>query len=298
MLIPVQTIADPRLDLYRDLKRSSLIRNSGLFIAEGRRVVKRLLHSDFAVQSVLLSQKRVDEFRDHLSGDVPVYVLPENQAAELVGFNFHCGAMACGCRKSDVDLDVILRQSTAGSLLVVCTDVQDSENMGSIVRLSAAFGADAVLTCGRCVDPFSRRALRVSMANALSLPVLTSLNLKSQLRRLRDAHGFQLVATVLDDSAECLEQARGADRLALLFGNEAQGLDPQWIDLCSRRITIPMERATDSLNVSTAAAVFLYHFRRLTPRGASAESDSSCRTDHGPESQPSPRGDAHGFSDI
>ena len=49
-------------------------------------------------------------------------------------------------------------------------------------------------------------------------------------------------------------------RLAILLGNEAQGLDDQWIDLCDRRLTIPMQRGTDSLNVAIAAAVFLYHF--------------------------------------
>jgi tRNA G18 (ribose-2'-O)-methylase SpoU len=273
MLIPIPTIDDPRLDHYRDLKRSSLIRSSGLFIAEGWRVVRRLLRSDFAVHSVLLSQRRAAEFQDELPESVPVYVLPDHQAAELIGYNFHSGALACGYRRSDVDLDAILHRAAARSLLVVCTDVQDAENLGSIVRLSAAFGAEALLTGERCADPFSRRALRVSMANALSLPVLTCRNLVSQLRRLRDEFDFELVATVLDGQAESLEQARGADRLALLFGNEAHGLGPQWVELCSRSITIPMERGTDSLNVSTAAAVFLYHFRRVMAHTPSTESD-------------------------
>ena len=52
------------------------------------------------------------------------------------------------------------------------------------------------------------------------------------------------------------------DRLALLFGNEAQGLDPSTIAACDRRITIPMKMGTDSLNVAVSAGVFLYHFTR------------------------------------
>ena len=274
MLIPLQTIDDPRLDHYRDLKRSTLIRNSGLFIAEGRRVVRRLLHSDFTVRSVLLSQKRVAEFESDLPQSVPVYVLSENLAAELIGYNFHSGALACGCRRSDLELDTIVRRAASPTLFVVCTEVQDAQNVGSIVRLAAAFGADAVLAGERCADPFSRRALRVSMANALSLPVLTCRNLTSDLMRLRDEFHFELVASVLDDRAESLEVADGAERLVLLFGNEAQGLGPEWTQLCSRNVTIPMEHGTNSLNVSTAAAVFLYHFRRVARNEPRRDADA------------------------
>jgi tRNA G18 (ribose-2'-O)-methylase SpoU len=81
------------------------------------------------------------------------------------------------------------------------------------------------------------------------------------LRRLKDVWRFQLVATVLDAAAEPLATARRrSQRIGLVFGNEAQGLSPQVLAECDRRVTIPMRLGTDSLNVAVAAAVFLYHF--------------------------------------
>ena len=60
-------------------------------------------------------------------------------------------------------------------------------------------------------------------------------------------------------TAEPLALAGRPARLALLFGNEANGLGSEWLDLCDRRLTIPMREA-DSLNVAIAAGIFLYHF--------------------------------------
>jgi tRNA G18 (ribose-2'-O)-methylase SpoU len=67
---------------------------------------------------------------------------------------------------------------------------------------------------------------------------------------------------VLDPAAETLTHARRGKRLALLLGSEDRGLGEPWVSVCTRRITLPMSRGTDSLNVAAAAAVFLYHFTR------------------------------------
>ena len=110
--------------------------------------------------------------------------------------------------------------------------------------------------------------------------------LQADLRRLKSEWQVQLVATVVENSdptdvdapvvwtpssersdggvqatelIEPLGQAGRPARLALLFGNEANGLDPEWLELCDRRLTIPMH-AADSLNVAVAAGIFLYHF--------------------------------------
>ena len=80
------------------------------------------------------------------------------------------------------------------------------------------------------------------------------------VRRLRDEWQVELIATVLDDTAEPLAHATKPLRLGLLFGNEADGLDARWLELCDRRLTIPMQEGTDSLNVAIAAGIFLHYF--------------------------------------
>ena len=274
-LIPVQTLDDPRLVVFRDVKAIRHSKWKGRIVAEGARLAKRLLSSDYVVESMLLTEGRVEEFTAWLRPDVPTFVMPQPLAAELIGFNFHCGAMTCALRKPNPSLDDIMARGGKQMTFIVCPDVNDPENIGTLIRLGAAFGVDAMLLGPACADPFSRRVLRVSMGNALTLPILCSRDLEADLQRLKTEWQVQLAATVVENSdptddgvatvrspmgdVETLSHAGRPARLALLFGNEANGLGHEWLEQCDRRLTIPM-RAADSLNVAVAAGIFLHHF--------------------------------------
>jgi tRNA G18 (ribose-2'-O)-methylase SpoU len=99
------------------------------------------------------------------------------------------------------------------------------------------------------------------MGTAFQLPILETPDLAGVLQSLRREHGCELLATVLDDTATPLAQLRVAPRSVLLFGNEADGLAPEWISLCDHRVTIPMSPGADSLNVTVAAGIFLHWLR-------------------------------------
>lgn len=299
-LIPIQTLDDPRLTVFRDVKATRHSRWKGRFVAEGARLVKRLLSSDFVVESLMLIEGRVEEFSTWLRPEIPTFVMPQTLAAELVGYNFHCGAMACALRKPSPSLDDIMARGGERMTFVVCPDVNDPENIGTLIRLGAAFGIDAMLLGPACADPFSRRVLRVSMGNALTLPIVCSRDLSADLRRLKSEWQVQLAATVVEQNdptdadgtvvwtppsersdggvhaTEPLDQAGRPTRLALLFGNEANGLGSEWLELCDRRLTIPMHGA-DSLNVAIAAGIFLHHFTS-SARVASVSEPSVSRT--------------------
>ncbi|MFO1023520.1 MAG: RNA methyltransferase [Planctomycetales bacterium] len=260
-LIHLTDLTDPRLEVYRNLKDTNLTRWKGLFVAEGEKLVRRLLDSDYEPVSILAGETYVDRLRDILPPDLPVYVIPTRAIDDLVGFQFHRGLLACGRRKSPLVLDDILPPENTPWTCVVCPDVTDPENLGAIIRISAAFGVHAVLLGPRCGDPFSRRILRVSMGTTFKLPIVQSADLPSDLKRLQAA-GVQLAATILDPLASPLHDYRRPRQLALMFGNEGDGLPPEIIATADVKITIPMQNGTDSLNVSVAAGVFLYHCTR------------------------------------
>ncbi|MBI2477579.1 MAG: RNA methyltransferase [Planctomycetia bacterium] len=113
----------------------------------------------------------------------------------------------------------------------------------------------------QCSDPFSRRVLRVSMGATLKLPLIESDDVGADLHLLRNDFQFERLATVLKD-AEVLERSRRTDRIALLIGNEAHGLPDEISHACERRVTIPMQLGTDSLNAAVAAGIMLHHFTR------------------------------------
>ena len=261
-VVRINCLDDPRVAPYRNLKDHELDRQGRLFIAEGEYVVARLLASDFPVESVFLSDKRVAEIAPQVPPGVPVYAASADVMNGVLGMKFHSGVMACGRRKPRMTIDDVVPKDRQRLTLVICPDVSNVENIGSIVRISAAFGADALVLGERCHDPFWRQAVRVSMGTVFRLPLAQSDDLLRDLARLKAEWGVELAATVLDVDAELLEHATRGPKLGLLFGGEAQGLEPPYVGACDRRVTIPMRMGTDSLNVSVAAGIFLYHFTK------------------------------------
>jgi len=259
-LIEISDLDDPRLDVYRHIKKTNLTRWSAQFIAEGKKLTIRLLESEFDVASVLTSDKHVDLLKPHLRNGVPAFVVPHQLAQMLVGQTFHAGMLGCGIRKIPPTLEELM-QIERRHLIAVCCGVENLENMGGIIRAAAGFGATALLLGPGCCDAFSRRALRVSMGSALNIPIIEAgEELSSMLITLRDQHRFNLIASILDDNALRLRDCPTEGNVAVLLGNEDAGLDAKWLDLCSHRVTIPMHSRTDSLNVAVAAAVFMHHF--------------------------------------
>lgn len=251
---------DPRLEPYRHLKRTNLTRWSGLFVAEGEKVVERLLASRFTTASVLVSERRRD-FLARVPAGVTAFVLPEADCTRLTGYEFHQGVLACGVRRPSPSLGEAL-PATGRVTAAVAPRMTDPDNLGTLLRLAAAFGIDAAVLGPGSADPFSRRTLRVSMGAAFAVPVIEAVDLLAAVGELK-AGGAEVVATVLDPDAEPLAAAGRPDRVALLFGNEAHGLSPAEVAACDRRVTIPMAPSADSLNVAAAAAIFLHHFTRV-----------------------------------
>lgn len=261
--IPIDTLDDPRIACYRNLKDRELARLDGRFVAEGELVVRRLLVSDFPTESVLAFDRLAEELGPLLPGGVPLFVAPAAVLDQIIGYRFHAGALAVGRRKPSPRLEDLAAAWQGPATLVVLPELISTENLGAILRISAAFGVSGVILGPRCCDAFYRQAVRVSMGAVFSIPLVRSVDLAADLAMLHDRWGVERLATVLDDSAEPLHAAGRPQRIALLLGNEAQGLSAEEIALCDRRVTIPMKLGTDSLNVSVAAGVFLYHFTYL-----------------------------------
>jgi tRNA G18 (ribose-2'-O)-methylase SpoU len=192
----------------------------------------------------------------------PLYVVADELVNRIVGFKFHSGVIACGIRKPAGSLESVLAPAGRRSMVVVCPDLISHENLGSIIRIAAAFGAAGLLLGPRCCDPFYRFSIRVSMGTVFSLPMARSLDLLGDLDRLATEFGYERVASVLSADAEPLGAAGLGERIALLLGNEAQGLDEETIAHCDRRVTLPMRQGVDSLNVAVAAGIFLYELTK------------------------------------
>jgi tRNA G18 (ribose-2'-O)-methylase SpoU len=262
--MPVDAITDlldPRLDPFRDLKATNLTRRSESLIAEGDKLVHRLIQSGLEVRSLLLSERYVDVFSPLVGGQTRLLVVADSLVEQIVGFNFHRGVLACANRPSNADPMSLCRQA-GGARLVVAPEIHNPENLGAILRLAAAFGVNGVILGPGSCDPYSRRVLRVSMGAAFKVPISQPSDLSAEIERLRKILGLQVWATETSANAVPFDAIPCPEKLALVLGCEGHGLPEEWLARADRQITIPMRPGTDSLNVATAAGILLYYLSR------------------------------------
>ena len=271
----IESIDDSRLAPFWNLKERTL-RGESIFMAEGALVVERLLRSPYAVDSVLTTRKETggESCLELVPEDVPIYYIDERAAAnKLLGFEFHQGILALGRRVALPTLtqgferffEIECRRSDKHAW-VVLPDATKPDNLGLAFRCAAALGAEAVVLGERCCDPFSRRALRVSMGGVLQVPIYRVANLIEEIKGVRERWNIPFYATVLDSEARSLydfPHIKGRRSLAaFVFGNEYTGLTPEQVQVCDRKLIIPMRPDVDSLNLGVSVGIFLYEFNR------------------------------------
>ncbi len=282
--IRIATVDDPHLDDFRVVSDPALMRDRGLFVAEGRLAVERLLASRFRTRALLVIDNALEGLEPALTArgdrrEVDVYVADSAQLRLLTGFRFHRGCLALGERPSSGSEDAELTPPEPGRPLVVLDGVSDPDNVGSIFRNAAAFGAAGVVLSPTCADPLYRKAIRTSMGTTLQLPFRVAAEWPGILERIRAA-GACVVALTPREPATEIETfvRRGCEAgVALLLGNEGDGVSRAALDLCDERVRIDIEPAVDSLNVANASAIALQRVRAVTPPEAVPRDGGSSR---------------------
>jgi tRNA G18 (ribose-2'-O)-methylase SpoU len=266
--VPLDDPDDPRLADYVNLRgpefRRVWERQRGLFVAEGEKVVARLLAAEgWSVRSVLIAADRLSRTIERLPPiSSPVLVASQAVIDRVTGFNLHRGVLAAADRPAPRAWPDLLPCS--GGRLVVTEDLNDQENLGALVRTSAALGADGLLLSPGTCDPLYRRTVRVSMGAVFGLPFATLAPWPDGLSQLAE-RGWEVVAMTpavdADDLGDLAVTLRRQPRLAVLVGSEGPGLSQRALALAGRRARIPMRAGIDSLNVVVAAAISLNALR-------------------------------------
>ena len=153
-----------------------------------------------------------------------------------------------------------IMNNVKNGLVLVTVGVQNPGNVGSIIRTAEAGGANAVIVTEGTADPFGWKALRGAMGSSFRLPVATTTDLNKLLSAAKQ-HGAKVVAAV-PRGGTGLYDADLTAPIFLLVGQEGAGLEQKiGIDI-DLRLSVPMRRGVESLNVSTAAALIIYEARR------------------------------------
>lgn len=140
---------------------------------------------------------------------------------------------------------------------VILEDVQDPGNVGTIIRTADAAGYDAIFVTAGCADIYNPKALRAAMGSIFHIPVLKIDCIEKCLKTLK-AESSQLIGSSLKGD-NLQESVRPSGDFALILGNEAHGMSADSENHCDCLLKIPIQGQAESLNVSVAAGILLYH---------------------------------------
>ncbi|MBM4029259.1 MAG: RNA methyltransferase, partial [Planctomycetes bacterium] len=237
-MFTVQTIESfdlPELNPYRTMRQQHEHRQQRIFVAEGEKIVRRLLESELGVVSVLLPRKWVAEFAPLLERrpeHVRVFVAEKALLETLTGFTMYQGLLAVGRAPDAITLETALAANPRPRLFAAVDGLTNAENLGSLVRNCAAFGVQALLVGETCSSPYLRRAVRASMGTVFHLPLVETTDLAAALLEL-ESRGVRVIAAHPHADRRAIADADFAADCCLVFGSEGYGVSPRVLAACA-----------------------------------------------------------------
>ena len=270
-IIEVTNLDHPELVIYTQHSEKQLATiyepKEGLFIAESPKVIERALDAGYEPVSFLAEKGQLKEAEDIFDRieDVPVYIAPDEQLAELTGYHLTRGLWCAMRRRVLPTLEEVCRDARR---IVILEEVVNPTNVGALFRCAAALGMDAVILTGGCSDPLYRRASRVSMGTVFQIPWIMlskkdSVWPEQAMKTLKEM-GFKTAAMALREDSVGIDdpQLNREEKLAIVLGTEGDGLAGDTIADCDYTVMIPMAHGVDSLNVAAAGAVAFWQLGR------------------------------------
>lgn len=258
----------------RALQRRQERKETGMFLVEGRQAVREALRLPGVVDAVFFrwasAMDNIDLFEMARDAGVAYYGVSEQNLATLTDTVTPQGVVAVA-RAIDVPLKTVLGKKPRKedkpkkkhrrkdvSLVVICAQVRDPGNAGTVIRCADAFGADAVILSSDSVEVYNPKVVRASVGSIFHLPIVVGADLAEAIEACRAA-GMQIFATDGAAGTDLTDLDAELDKpTAWVMGNESWGLPVEHLALADHTVAVPIYGQAESLNLATAAAVCLY----------------------------------------
>ena len=227
-----------------------------LFFAEGPKLCLELAKGCMN-KVIYYTEHTAEQYPEILNLSGQQFVVTEPVAEKLAGVPSHQGVFGL----FEIP-EASLEDFKAKGHYLCLEAVQDPGNVGTLIRSAAAFGFDGVVCNTKCASPFGTKALRASMGAAGRIPVVLVADMPQAIQSLREKGVFTAAAALYQSKP--LSQTKGPfeNGVALVIGNEGQGLTEQTIQACDIAVRIPISEQVESLNAAAAGAVLTWHFRK------------------------------------
>ncbi len=245
------------LKLVRFLRRKKGRTDSGLYFAEGARLIGEALVSvPESVRYIIVSENFCEKNTDYINGldrdGKIVYITEDRFFKEICDTETPQGIGAVIEMPKDMRVDY-----SKLSYILILDGVSEPGNMGTIIRTAEAAGIELICLCGGCVDVYNPKVVRSAMGSLFRMKFV-SISPES-IEQLKE-EGFTVVATALYNSVP-LEEAGVSGKRAIVIGSEADGVSKEVIEISDVSVRIDMCGKVESLNAAVAAGIAMYAFK-------------------------------------
>lgn len=219
---------------------------SGKFLLEGYKAIKEAFDCGIELENIFVEKSKIN---DYIFAKNIVIETTEPVLKKLSTTDSAPSAVAVGFQKK-YDKNILKKSKK----VVLLEDIKDLGNLGTIIRSSVAFGADAIVLYGESVDIYNPKCVRASVGNLWKLPIIHIQKIED-LKVIFD--GFEKIAT-LPRSTNMLKSFTPTLPAVVMFGSEANGLSEELIKFSTNSVKIEMAKTVESLNLATSVSVILY----------------------------------------
>ena len=256
---------NPNIKYAKKLLSSSKFRKEeGCFLIEGVRLCEDAFQSKVLIEKVFYTEKCFKKFENIVSEIIKLtqsnFLVSENIINTISDTDTPQG-IVCVCRQTkkvagEIDL-------TECDNIILLENIQNPSNLGSILRTCDAMNVTSVAVSSGSCDVYNPKTLRGSMGAVFRLNIVFFDNTAEFIKSLQKSN-FKTYAAVPDADALILGNINFTGKTAIALGNEGNGLSADAVNACDQKITIPMNRNSESLNVSVAAGIAVWE---MTNRG-------------------------------
>lgn len=252
--------------LRRLIGRRSSREDEHVCVIEGAKVLNEALDAGCRVESMFMVEGWTDPVVERtLALGIPVFELAPGVLEKIADTVTPQPLLAIA--SSPVlgvdDLEKLVGPPMGPDLLVIVgVDLRDPGNVGTLIRSAEASGASALVLCDGCVEATSPKTLRSSAGAVFHLPIVQGGQPEHVLRVLGAAGIRRLATAVHGEAIDYRSEGTLSGRVAVVLGNEANGLEGSMVDGFDGWITIPMTGRTESLNVGVTGSILAFEAAR------------------------------------
>ncbi|MFC3040066.1 TrmH family RNA methyltransferase [Virgibacillus xinjiangensis] len=245
--IMITSVKNEKVKEWRKLHKRKGRTVSGTFLVEGYHLVEEAWKSGWKVKEIILAE----------SADMPSWA-KEMPIESVTASVFQHISQTETPQGIAAVVHMAAFEKIEGDFLVLIDSIQDPGNLGTIIRTADAAGVDGIVIGKGTVDLFNDKVLRSTQGSVFHLPVVQKELLEFIPRIQKD--GFQVLATALENAVEYTEVGT-IGKTAVMLGNEGAGVNEGLLSLADKIVHIPIYGQAESLNVSVAAGILMYHLR-------------------------------------